>query len=142
MKKIITCLFVTILVSTLVVSAQETNDERPIMPLYEVTCSGGGKHLMDPLGVAHVVSGTISNPGTKLISYGQGSQCRYCYLVLVSQYNPWNYYFRYVGNYDFWNPGYPVTGTVVTIVNGSIDNFTGNMSSDNFWAGFTFFKPY
>lgn len=131
----------TCLTSSINVFAETNHShaDNGVEPRAQLTCPSGGKHNMAPIGVGYVYGGPMSKPGPKLIA-GQTSQCRYCQLVVITEYNPFHYYYTAPGKFAFWNPGYNVSG-LVEMFSASVDSFYGQASSDPFWQGFEF-KTY
>lgn len=117
------------------VGASENTDETKIQPRYTVSCThASGKHLMDAKGKGMAYYG--SAPSTDLRLTGQASQCRYCHLVLVTQYNPFYGSTTCWGDYATWNPGYSISsGTVVVYT--THFGYSGS-NSDAYVQGFTF----
>ena len=108
-----------------------------VIPQYELTCPGGGKHIMRPIrGNCPVYEGSYSNPGN-VIFYGQGTQCTECYLALISEGNPYQSGFITLGRYALWNYNQPA-GNYLYAYGGITGAFYGSIEADPFWGGFDF----
>ena len=91
-------------------------DDAGIMPTYVAVCPSApsGKHYMDPKGTGAAYDVRNNN---KLKFRGQAGQCRYCKLVLITQYNAFLPSTPYWGEYALWNPNYEVGTGVVMYTN-------------------------
>lgn len=78
-----------------------------IEPLYVVTCTGNSKHLMVPIPTSAIMySGTsLENKGSVFISYAISSKCKYCSMMVFSQFYP-NAYEKKLGYYKMTTSGY------------------------------------
>ena len=95
------------------IGIDEQDNENNIIPRYVVACSdsSNGKHYMYPKGTGAAYD---VNNNNKLKFKGQAGQCKYCKLVLITEYNPFLPSTPYWGQYVLWNPGYEVeTGGVM-----------------------------
>lgn len=118
--------------SVIGIGFQEVNNV--VEPRYVVACSdsSNGKHYMDPKGTGAAYDVTNNN---KLKFRGQAGQCRYCKLVLITEYNPFLPATPYWGQYALWNPGYEVGTGVVMYTNEFGVSYNKN---DSICTGFYF----
>lgn len=70
--------------------------------LYDA-CPGGGKHYMEARG-----RGNVYVDGELVVQNGTTSQCTKCYMVIVSENNPYYYFTTNLGNYGSESANYNV----------------------------------
>ncbi|MDO4313749.1 MAG: hypothetical protein Q4C52_11765, partial [Eubacteriales bacterium] len=79
------------------------SEEGEIEPQYVISCtSPSGKHLMKGRGTGRAYYGAYPSKDLRIV--GQGSQCSYCYLALVTENNPFWGTTTCWGNYAYYNP--------------------------------------
>lgn len=96
-------------------------------------CPNGDKHEMTGKGLGYAYYGSAGSKDLR-ISGGTATQCKNCYLVLITENNPFMVGVTW-GNYATWNPGEPV-GTNVIMYTNSFGY--ANSFNDPFVQGFNF----
>lgn len=141
MKRLFAILFATTLLMSLMATAVAANfqateiglgidTEEMLEPRYYSTCPYGDKHIMRGRG-----TGMVYDENDVWQFTGAATQCKNCYLVLITENNPFQWSCPYWGKYATWNPGYEVSANVVMRTNfiGYIDD-----KNDPYVQGFEF----
>ncbi|HBI72282.1 MAG TPA: hypothetical protein DEG06_00165 [Lachnospiraceae bacterium] len=133
MKKLIALILgFAVLLSTSsvpVMAAEASND----FSVKYIACPDGGKHEMHSVGVCFIYSGpSPSDPGERIVSYGNTNQCSKCGLYVGAQYCPQTYGF--LGPYTM---GYNIeyAGSIYYFYDGLMGEYW-SLTGDSFIDGF------
>ena len=110
--------------------------EEGIDPQYVGSCPYGDRHVMLGKGRGNAYYGSYGSKDLRIVS-GTLSQCRYCYLALVTEKNPFMNGVTW-GNYAIWDPGYQITSSDTVVYTTSF-GFTNSLN-DPFVQGFDFYN--
>lgn len=149
MNKKVKCLFVLIMAFVLQfsiavsVSAADLDmteiglgidNAKNVSARYYITCPYGDKHQMEGRGIGLAYYGSAGSKDLRIS--GTASQCKNCYLVLITEGNPFMVGTPPWGNYATWSPGYQVTTRVVMYTNSF--GYSSGYSNDPYVQGFEF----